>query len=280
MGVKSAAYSGGRLRMRTSATTAAAVATTDPETTTRPASLDRQDVREPRDHDVKEAVIREVVQDVRRALRRARRLEATRDVAQREVLGVVDAREELGDEEARRQERDPDPVEAREPRSAQRQRLDEAGERPAGRGSDPGSATGASRRVPRRLGGLRWRVHVTQAFTPPGSPGPSGDRAPTQASAARGRRCGTSTFAGGLPVHSTRFVRVPRIAGLAACLAAAFGVCAASGCNEERKAECDRFVAAMRPLAEGHADVSGGRRRPRRGVHDVAARRAAARLLE
>ncbi len=61
--------------------------------------LDGQDRPQARDDDVKEAVIREIVELVLGALGRGRIGQAPRDVAEREVLRIVHAREELRDEE-------------------------------------------------------------------------------------------------------------------------------------------------------------------------------------
>ncbi len=83
-------------------------------------------IEETRDDDVKEAVVGEIVELVVRLLRGGRILKAAGHVAECEVLGVVDAGEQLRDEEPRDHEGDAGPVELREPRRVERQVVDPA----------------------------------------------------------------------------------------------------------------------------------------------------------
>ena len=142
--MKSAAWTGGRRSTRTSATTAPAIATSDAATTRRPATSIGQHDREPRDDQVKEAVVREIVELIGLVLGRGRILQTPRDVAEGQVLRVVDAGQQLGHEQATDHQRDARPVEGRQPLRAQRQVIDPArGQRPCAHRSDPRAAFAA-----------------------------------------------------------------------------------------------------------------------------------------
>ena len=153
-----------------------------------PRELDGQEAREPRDEDVKEPVVREVVELVGALLGRRGVRQAARDVAQREVLRVVDARQQLRDEEARDDEPDGGPVEERRPPRVEHEVIDEApGQRPLDRGLPrPGVAARAPTWSPpagRIAGG--W-PRSREPFTARGRQWPSGVRAGKLADAGLG----------------------------------------------------------------------------------------------
>ena len=86
--------------------------------------LDRQHDGEARDEQVKEAVVGEIVELIGRVLGRRRILQAAGDVAEGQVLRVVDAGQQPGDEEARDDERDAGPVQGRQPARPEREVVD------------------------------------------------------------------------------------------------------------------------------------------------------------
>ncbi len=89
--------------------------------------LDGHEGRQRSDHEVKEAVVREVVELVVSLLGSARVLEAPREIAETEVLRIVDAGEQARREEPADHEADGGPVEDRQRSGFEREETEPAG---------------------------------------------------------------------------------------------------------------------------------------------------------